>query len=162
MRQEIPFDLDLVGTLLEEIRCNLIGQNDQYYTLPELRVTKLDDITSCLSLLRDYITSWSHDMAKNSTVRAGELRRSRDKVEDLELQLQETILESESSEGTLLTHLQVQLIHSLIYSLPYPLVPRSLPYPPIPPCSHCRISGNKCVRLNCCFAPLNVVHTTER
>lgn len=71
IRQEIPFDLDLVGSLLSDIRDNLIACSSQgghtlfhpQAQLPQLKVTKLDDITSCLDLLRDYIVSWSRDLS---------------------------------------------------------------------------------------------------
>ena len=109
VKQEIPFDLGLVGTLLDEIRNSLIGGNSSTHQsfLPELRVTKMDDITSCLTVLRDYVASISCDVAKTGNMFQLELKRSRDQITDLELQLQETILESESSEGGLLAQLQV-------------------------------------------------------
>ena len=109
VKQEIPFDLELVGTLLEEIRGSLVGgrTRTQQRSLPELRVTKMDDITSCLAVLRDYITSVSHSFTGKSDAFQMELKRSKEQITDLELQLQETIQESESSEGGLLTQLQV-------------------------------------------------------
>jgi len=109
VKQEIPFDLGLVGTLLDEIRNSLIGGNSSTHQslLPELRVTKMDDITSCLTVLRDYVASISCDVTKTGNMFQLELKRSRDQITDLELQLQETILESESSEGGLLAQLQV-------------------------------------------------------
>lgn len=109
VKPEIPFDIELVGELLKDIRSNLIGQEDVslHGKLPELRVSRLDDITSCLTVLRDYITSWSHDVLKPQSTLQPELKRLREKVADLELQLQETMFESESSEGDLLSQLQV-------------------------------------------------------
>ena len=109
VKQEIPFDLELVGTLLDEIRNSLVGRNSSPHpsSLPELMVTKMDDITSCLTVLRDYVASISCDIATSGSVFQLELKRSRDQVTDLELQLQETMLQSESSEGGLLAQLQV-------------------------------------------------------
>ena len=109
VRHEIPFDLELVGTLLEEIRGSLVGGSTptQQKSLPELRVTKMDDITSCLAVLRDYVASVSCNFAGKRDAFQLELKHSREQITDLELQLQETIRESESSEGGLLTKLQV-------------------------------------------------------
>ena len=109
VKHEIPFDLELVGTLLEEIRGSLVGGSTptQQRSLPELRVTKMDDITSCLAVLRDYVASVSCNFAGKRDAFQLELKHSREQITDLELQLQETILESESSEGGLLTQLQV-------------------------------------------------------
>ena len=73
VRHEIPFNLELVGTLLSDIRDNLTsctaqGDHAPFFQprrpLPQLQVTKMDDITSCLDLLKDYIASWSHDLSK--------------------------------------------------------------------------------------------------
>ena len=109
VRHEIPFDLELVGTLLEEIRGSLVGGSTptQQRSLPELIVTKMDDITSCLAVLRDYVASVSCNFAGKRDAFQLELKHSREQITDLELQLQETIRESESSEGGLLTQLQV-------------------------------------------------------
>ncbi len=72
IRHEIPFNLELVGTLLSDIRDNLTSCSTQmdhsffqpHRPLPQLQVTKMDDITSCLDLLKDYIVSWSHRSGK--------------------------------------------------------------------------------------------------
>ena len=77
VRHEIPFNLELVGTLLSSIRENLMSQDVQgdhaffrpQKPLPQLQVSKMDDITSCLDLLKDYTASWSHDLS----VRGGKL-----------------------------------------------------------------------------------------
>ena len=79
----------------------------QQKSLPELRVTRMDDITSCLAVLRDYVASVSCKFAGKRDAFQLELKHSREQITDLELQLQETIRESESSEGGLLTKLQV-------------------------------------------------------
>ena len=72
VRQEIPFNLELVGSLLSDIRDKLTtpfiseGSHTLFQpqgALPQLRVTKMDDITSCLDVLRDYVTSWSRDLS---------------------------------------------------------------------------------------------------
>ena len=105
--------------LLDEIRrqlntqvaqqCHTHLQNHHQNSFPELQVTKLDDVTSCLMLLRDYVISWSHEITKNTSVMEEKMKRSRERATDLELQLQETISESESSEGNLLAKLQVSV-----------------------------------------------------
>ena len=86
IKHEVPFNIDLVGSLLGNIRSNLIGQDfgespshpfPKKAMLPELQVSKLDDITSCLTVLSDYITSWSHDVAKNSRIMKQELRETK-------------------------------------------------------------------------------------
>ena len=66
VKHEVPFNLELVGTLLADIRSDLIGRgeyNGQMFPLqsplPELKVEKLDDVTSCLTLLNEYVGSWS-------------------------------------------------------------------------------------------------------
>ena len=75
IRHEIPFNLELVGSLLSDIRDSLLAsprhtpQGDHAFLqphkpLPQLQVTKMDDLTSCLDLLKDYIISWSHDLSK--------------------------------------------------------------------------------------------------
>ena len=83
VKHEVPFNIELVGSLLTNIRSNLIGQDfgqspthpaPKTAMLPELQVSKLDDITSCLTVLSDYITSWSHDVAKDSRSMKNELR----------------------------------------------------------------------------------------
>lgn len=83
VKHEVPFNIELVGSLLASIRSNLIGQDfgqspthpaPKTAMLPELQVSKLDDITSCLTVLSDYITSWSHDVAKDSRAMKNELR----------------------------------------------------------------------------------------
>ena len=83
VKHEVPFNIELVGSLLTNIRSNLIGQDfgqspthpaPKTAMLPELQVSKLDDITSCLTVLSDYITSWSHDVAKDSRSMKSELR----------------------------------------------------------------------------------------
>ena len=112
VKQEIPFSIDLVGSLLDDIRCNLVGQSEtiggQTHLCPELDVTKLDDITSCLTILRDYITSWSRDVTKNSHTLQEEVRRATEQLADVEMQLQETMKESEGVETSLLNQLQVR------------------------------------------------------
>lgn len=73
VRHEIPFNLELVGSLLADIGESLTAcstsQNDHAFfqaptQLPQLKVDKMDDITSCLDLLCGYITSWSRNLAK--------------------------------------------------------------------------------------------------
>lgn len=110
VKQEIPFTLEEVGMFLADIRSSLIGRDDNdhapHRSLPPLKVDKMDDITSCLCMLNNFISSWSRDIARNTTALRAELKRSNERLQDLELQLQDTILQSESSEGDLLTQLQ--------------------------------------------------------
>lgn len=111
VKQEIPFSIELVSNLLDDIRCNLVGQSEtiggQTHLCPELQVVKLDDITSCLTVLRDYITTWSRDVTKNSHTLQEEVRQAKVQLADIEMQLQETIRESEGVEDSLLNQLQV-------------------------------------------------------
>ena len=112
VKQEIPFSIELVSNLLDDIRCNLVGQSEtiggQTHLCPELDVTKLDDITSCLTTLRDFVTAWSRDITKNSHMLQEEVRRATVQLADVELQLQETVRESEGVETSLLSQLQVR------------------------------------------------------
>lgn len=111
VKQEIPFSIELVSNLLDDIRCNLVGQSEtiggQTHLCPELQVVKLDDITSCLTVLRDYITTWSRDVTKNSHTLQEEVRQAKVQLADVEMQLQETLRESEGVEDSLLNQLQV-------------------------------------------------------
>lgn len=120
VKQEIPFSIELVSNLLDDIRCNLVGQSEtiggQTHLCPELQVVKLDDITSCLTVLRDYITTWSRDVTKNSHTLQEEVRQAKVQLADVEMQLQETLRESEGVEDSLLNQLQV-------VSSPRPAVP---------------------------------------
>jgi hypothetical protein len=110
VKQEIPFSISLVSSLLDDIRCNLVGQSETIgghtHLCPGLEVTKLDDVTSCLTVLRDYITAWSCDVTKNSHSLREEVRQARVQMADMEMQLQETMKESEGVENSLLNQLQ--------------------------------------------------------
>lgn len=112
VKQEIPFSIELVSSLLDDIRCNLVGQSEtfggQTHLCPELQVVKLDDITSCLTVLRDYITTWSRDVTKNTHTLQEEVRQAKVQLADIDMQLQETISESEGVENSLLNQLQVE------------------------------------------------------
>ncbi len=73
VRHEIPFDLELVGSLMTDIGSNLAkcgseGDHTLFHTqpLPQLKVVQMDDITSCLDLLRDYSGSWSRMVSKKA------------------------------------------------------------------------------------------------
>ena len=81
VKQEIPFDLGLVGILLADIRTSLVDQEDVinpgkggHGSLPELRITKMDDITSCLALLKDYVVSLSREVTSSNSTLVGELK----------------------------------------------------------------------------------------
>ena len=120
VRQEIPFSIELVSNLLDDIRCNLVGQSETIgghtHLCPELEVVKLDDITSCLTILRDYITAWSHDVTKNSHTLQEDVRRAKVQLADVGMQLQDTMRESEGVETSLLNQLQVRITPSLTSS----------------------------------------------
>jgi len=67
VKREIPFDLDLVGTLLREIM-NCFHPPDESAqgfvevgSFPELNVKKLDDITSELSVLKACVMAWTEE-----------------------------------------------------------------------------------------------------
>ncbi|XP_019854093.1 PREDICTED: FYVE and coiled-coil domain-containing protein 1-like [Amphimedon queenslandica] len=68
VRHEVPFDLSLVGSLLEEIRTLLVDEFEGYShmtNLPSIKVKQLDDISSGLSLLKDYVLTMSSDVTKS-------------------------------------------------------------------------------------------------
>ena len=84
VKQEIPFTLEEVGMFLADIRSSLIGQEDGYAphgSLPPLKVAKMDDITSCLSVLRNFIASWSQDISKNTSGLRADLKRTRERLQ---------------------------------------------------------------------------------
>ena len=70
VRREIPFDLQLVGTLLTDIRdCIKMGGDPAHRLveegpLPELKVTKLDDVTSGLTVLKSFVATWTQEVAR--------------------------------------------------------------------------------------------------
>ena len=69
---------------LADIRSSLIGQEDGYAphgSLPPLKVAKMDDITSCLSVLRNFIASWSQDISKNTSGLRADLKRTRERLQ---------------------------------------------------------------------------------
>lgn len=106
VRQEVPFDLGLVGTLMNEILHNLSTRASGHASLPPLTIATLDDITSCLMLLRDYIVVWSQEAGRTRDELEDKLRVAREQAADLKLQLEATLEESESSESSLLVKLQ--------------------------------------------------------
>ena len=67
IKREIPFDLDLVGTLLRDVRgCFHLPDEPargfvEVGPFPELNVKKLDDITSELSVLKSCVTAWTQE-----------------------------------------------------------------------------------------------------
>ena len=68
VRHEIPFDLVLVGTLLADIQDSLTTFSahtllQPQVQLPQLKVNKMDDITSCLDLLKGFMGAWSRDLS---------------------------------------------------------------------------------------------------
>lgn len=110
VRQEVPFDLGLVGTLMNEISHNLgtraSSSSSSHASLPPLTIATLDDVTSCLVLLRDYIAVWSQEAGLMRDRLEEQLRAAREQAADLRLQLAATLEESESSESSLLVRLQ--------------------------------------------------------
>lgn len=105
VKHEVPFDLSLVGSLLDEIRTLLVDEFEGYShlsNLPNIKVTQLDDISSGISLLKDYISTMSGDMSKSMDKRKrlvhqlkqqlakmeADLEESREKNDELEEELQ--------------------------------------------------------------------------
>ena len=105
VRQEVPFDLDLVSTLMNEISRNLSAQSSGHASLPPLTISTLDDVSSCLMMMRDYAVMCGQEGALRRGGLEGQLATMREHVVDLELQLEDTLQESESSENSLLSHL---------------------------------------------------------
>ncbi len=99
VQQQIPFDIHVVSKLFSELQVILTDEFEGYTQeslLPEIKVTELDDITSGLSLLKDYITTMSEDVTDNT-------HRSHEVIGELRQQLTEakrqikTSRESESA-----------------------------------------------------------------
>ena len=92
VKQEIPFELGLASSLLDELSTALVEELEGYsqsVSLPDLGVQKLDDITSGLALLRDYISARSRDVSKANTKQViSELRAT---VTELESQLSDAL-----------------------------------------------------------------------
>ena len=92
VKKEIPFELGMASSLLAELSTLLVEELEGYaqsVTLPDLGVQKLDDITSGLALLRDYVSARSRDASKASTKQViSELRAS---VTELEAQLSDAL-----------------------------------------------------------------------
>lgn len=92
VKQEIQFELGLASSLLAELSTLLVEELEGYsqsVTLPDLCIHKLDDITSGLTLLRDYVSARSQDVSKTSSKQAiSELRAM---VTELEAQLSDAL-----------------------------------------------------------------------
>lgn len=91
VRHEVPFDLSMVGSLMEEIRTLLVDEFEGYShmtNLPSIKVKQLDDISSGLTLLKDYISTMSSDVSK-----------SMDKRNRLVLQLKQQLMKAEGKLG---------------------------------------------------------------
>ena len=97
VKQEIPFDLPLVGSLLTELRSLLMDQLEDYsqpVEVPEVVVSGLDDITSGLTLLRDYVLSQSYNVVKvgngvGKGLLEAEVRQCRERISELEREARE-------------------------------------------------------------------------
>lgn len=96
VKQDVRFDLPLVGSLLNELRTLLMDQLEDYtqpVEVPEVTVTTMDDIASGLTLLRDYVLSKSYAVVKVGGVGKAEvemeLKHCRERVSDLERQVKE-------------------------------------------------------------------------
>lgn len=90
VKQEIPFDIKVVSKLFSELRGILTDEFEGYTkesVLPEISVTKLDDITSGLSLLREYIVTMSEDITDNTHKSHEVIKQLRHEVNDLRKQL---------------------------------------------------------------------------
>ena len=110
-----------MSSLLEEIRTLLVDEFEGYShlsNLPTLRVKQLDDITSGLSLLKDYVSTMSNDVTKNNDKRKRLIHQLKNQVAEMETKLkmeaekQEKLQEElESKEDELVSSsLQLQVI----------------------------------------------------
>ena len=93
VRQEIPFDINVVSRLFSELRSVLTDEFEGYTqdsVLPEITVDKLDDITSGLSLLKDYITTMSQDVTDSSRKSHEVIKELRSQLADANNQLKES------------------------------------------------------------------------
>ena len=95
MKQSVPFDLPLAGSLLNELRSLLMEHLEDYtqpVEVPEISVGELDDITSGLTLLRDYVLSKSYGVIKMGGVgRAEADAELKERVSELERQVKEGV-----------------------------------------------------------------------
>lgn len=92
VKHEIPFDLSLAGSLMEEIRLLLIDEFEGYShlsNLPTLKVLQLDDITSGLSLLKDYVSTMSSDITRNIDKKKRLVNQLKEEVASLQAQAKE-------------------------------------------------------------------------
>ena len=87
-----------MSSLLEEIRTLLVDEFEGYShlsNLPALKVKQLDDITSGLSLLKDYVSTMSNDVTKNNDKRKRLIHQLKDQVVEMETKLK---MEAEKQE----------------------------------------------------------------
>ena len=87
-----------MSSLLEEIRTLLVDEFEGYShlsNLPTLKVKHLDDITSGLSLLKDYVSTMSNDVTKNNDKRKRLIHQLKNQVAEMETKLK---MESEKQE----------------------------------------------------------------
>lgn len=87
-----------MSSLLEEIRTLLVDEFEGYShlsNLPVLKVKQLDDITSGLSLLKDYVSTMSNDVTKNNDKRKRLIHQLKDQVVEMETKLK---MEAEKQE----------------------------------------------------------------
>ena len=110
-----------MSSLLEEIQTLLVDEFEGYShlsNLPTLKVKQLDDITSGLSLLKDYVSTMSNDVTKNNDKRKRLIHQLKNQVAEMETKLkmetekQEKLQEElESKEDELVSSsLQLQVI----------------------------------------------------
>ena len=98
VQQQIPFDIHVVSKLFSELQVILTDEFEGYTQeslLPEIKVTELDDITSGLSLLKDYITTMSEGMTNDTHKSHEVIGKLRQQLTEAERQLKRS-LESES------------------------------------------------------------------
>ena len=93
MKNDIPFDLALAGSLIDEIRLLLIDEFEGYShlsKLPSIKVVTLDDITSALSLLKDYVSTMSSDVTKNNEKRTRLINQLKEQIVSLQAEAKES------------------------------------------------------------------------
>ena len=101
----------MVSRLFSDIRSVLTEEFEGYTqesVLPEINVAKLDDVSSALSLLKDYVTTMSEDVTGNS-------HRNHEVIKELRYQSTEGKRQLKDSEEKVITcQMQIKSLHKMV------------------------------------------------